>query len=204
MLRRRMMGKRLPDGWYKKEVALNGAYILTIDDYLVERRVWDTNDNSKAVGVAMLSDNCRYVIHPDHSPALNMWGWNDEVNTILSTTSMTIAKKDYLGNENTNNYFLFFNNHSDKAFDYCKNQIFKNGKSGYLGALGEWNEAYSYKDEIDGCMSLIGGSPFDTYNSYWASTQYNSSNSWIYAWRLGDARDNTRSSYYRVRAFATL
>mgnify|MGYP000196858632 FL=1 len=50
---RAFMRKRLPDGWYKKEVAPNGVYILTIDDYLVERRVWNVIYNPQAVGVAI-------------------------------------------------------------------------------------------------------------------------------------------------------
>ena len=45
----------------------NGIYILHTDGKLYTRQEWDTSNNDKAVGVALISDNCGFVIAPEQS-----------------------------------------------------------------------------------------------------------------------------------------
>ena len=52
-----------------------------------------------------------------------------------------------------------------------RDDTFPNGKTQYLGALGEWRAVYNNKTKVKRAMSLIGGTTIsDDY--YWSSTKY--------------------------------
>lgn len=203
---RAFMKKRLPDGWYKKGVAPNGVYILTINDYLVERRVWSKSDNPKAVGVALLTDNCRFVISKNQASEVAWGGDGITISDITTTTNMIVAKKDYAGKQNTAGVVAQLGSVASAAA-YCNSCVFLNNKHGYLGSCGEWTEASNNKGEIDVCMSLIGGAAINTSGYYWTSTQYSSIIAWAFYFRGGGGRGaTTYGKYfnYDVRAFAPL
>lgn len=75
---------------------------------------------------------------------------------------------------------------------------------GYMGALGEWNEAYNNKAAVNAMMTRIGGTAIlDNY--HWSSTLYNASNySWLLYWYDGYAYRNLRFDDVCVRAFRAL
>jgi hypothetical protein len=40
----------------------NGVYILDIDNKLFKKDKWDIENNSKAMGVAVITDNCAFCV----------------------------------------------------------------------------------------------------------------------------------------------
>lgn len=182
-----------------------GIFILDTDGNLVKRADWNTGNNSKAVGVAVLSDNCKFVISTTENSSNIQWGgYGTTISNIVTTTDASTAKKDYLGSGNTDKIIAQLGSGNAPAADYCRGVTFKHGKKGYLGSLGEWQEAYNNKAEIDACMSLIGGTAIDTSYHHWTSTQYSSSYSWILFWSDGSVDNNNKNGGSRVRPFAAL
>ena len=85
-----------------------------------------------------------------------------------------------------------------------RDDTFPNSKTGYLGALGEWQEVCNNKNVINGAMYLIGGIDFNIV-SYWSSTQYSSNyDSWMFTWYYGYSYGNRRDHALCVRAFCQL
>ena len=184
-----------------------GIFILDTDGNLVKRTEWNTGNNSKAVGVAVLSDNCKFVIAPEQNSSKPMWskgGAYDNISGVTTTTNASTAKADYKGVQNSAAIVSKYGNSTDYAAGWCQNYTFKNGKKGYLGSCGEWQEAYNNKSEIDACMSLIGGTAIATDDYHWTSTQYSSGIAWILIWSDGNVNYNAKVGNYRVRAFAAL
>lgn len=182
-----------------------GIFILDTDGNLVKRADWNTGNNSKAVGVAVLSDNCKFVISTTENSSNIQWGgYGTTISNIVTTTDAATAKKDYLGSGNTDKIIAQLGSGNAPAADYCRGVTFKHGKKGYLGSLGEWQEAYNNKAEIDACMSLIGGTAINTSYYHWTSTQYSSHHSWILRWSDGSVDDDSKDYNRRVRAFAAL
>lgn len=182
-----------------------GIFILDTDGNLVKRADWNTGNNSKAVGVAVLSDNCKFVISTTENSSNIQWGgYGTTISNIVTTTDAATAKKDYLGSGNTDKIIAQLGSGNAPAADYCRGVTFKHGKKGYLGSLGEWQEAYNNKAEIDACMSLIGGTAINTSYYHWTSTQYSSSSSWLLYWSDGSVSYTNKSTNNRVRAFAAL
>ena len=182
-----------------------GIFILDTDGNLVKRADWNTGNNSKAVGVAVLSDNCKFVISTTENSSNIQWGgYGTTISNIVTTTDAATAKKDYLGSGNTDKIIAQLGSGNAPAADYCRGVTFKHGKKGYLGSLGEWQEAYNNKAEIDACMSLIGGTAINTSYYHWTSTQYSSNLSWLLRWSDGSVGTGSKDGSYRVRAFAAL
>lgn len=187
-----------------KKISL-GVFILDTNGNFVIRSEWSTSNNSKAVGVAVLTNNCKFVIAPTQSNSTLVWaphGAQDSVPGVTTITSTSNAKKDYKGVSNSSALVSKYKATINYAAGWCKNFSFKNGKEGYLGACGEWQEAYNNKAEIDACMSLIGGTAI-TSSYYWTSSQYNNANAWNLSW-TGSVNNNIKNRTYFVRAFAAL
>lgn len=184
-----------------------GIFILDTDGNLVKRSEWSASNNSKAVGVAVLSDNCKFVIAPTQNSDRLYWskgGVYDNVSGVTTTTSSSTAKADYKGVSNSAAIVAKYGKFTDYAAGWCQNFSFKNGKKGYLGSCGEWQEAYNNKAEIDACMSLIGGTAIATDYYHWTSTQCASSLAWILRWSDGGVSNGYKGNHGRVRAFAAL
>ena len=181
-------------------------FILDTDGNLVKRADWNTGNNSKAVGVAVLSDNCKFVISTTENSSSIQWGgYGTTISNIVTTTDAATAKKDYLGSGNTDKIIAQLGSGNAPAADYCRGVTFKHGKKGYLGSLGEWQEAYNNKAEIDACMSLIGGTAINTSHYHWTSTQYSSNGCWVLHWSDGSVNGSRKNgNNNRVRTFAAL
>ena len=153
-----------------------GIYILDTDGNLTTANNWDTANNSKAVGVYVGTENSHFVIAPHLSN--KKWGDSD---TIISgiATSEDYDKiiKDYVGESNTDYIIAQLGNGNGPAAEYCRNYTFKNGKKGYLWAVGEAIDARENNEAINAALSKIGG--FDMGNRpYWTSSQANASSAW--------------------------
>ena len=192
---------------YKKKTL--GVFILGTDGRLYSAKEWN-QPNSSAVGVAVLTDECKFVIAPIASTDVGdrlLWskkGAYYNVSGVTTTTSSSVAKTDYEGVSNSSAIVSKYKEDTDYAAGRCQNFSFKNGKKGYLGSCGEWKKAYDNKAEINACMSLIGGTAIRTDYSHWTSTQYNSSGAWSLDWENGGVGHYTKDYYFWARAFAAL
>lgn len=192
---------------YKKKTL--GVFILGTDGRLYSAKEWN-QPNSSAVGVAVLTNECKFVIAPIASTEINdrlLWskkGAYYNVSGVTTTTSSSVAKTDYEGVSNSSAIVSKYGKDTDYAAGWCQNFSFKNGKEGYLGPCGEWQEAYNNKAEINACMSLIGGTAIRTDYPHWTSTQSSSKEAWSLDWKNGSVGRNTKNYYFWVRAFATL
>ena len=176
--------------------ATTGVYILDTDGNLTTAANWNTANNSKAVGVFVGTDNCKFVIAPDSGGTLTWGGYGTTISGIVTTTDSSTAKKDYAGSSNTDKIISKLGASNAPAANYCKSYTFKNGKSGYLWSLGEMQAAYGNKSAIDTALSKIGATAMNT-SYYWTSTQYSSGDAWILGWSDGyvggDDKRNSRS-----------
>lgn len=192
---------------YKKKTL--GVFILGTDGSLYSKSEWN-QPNSSAVGVAVLTDKCKFVIAPTAPTEINSrLTWSKRaalgsVSGVITTTKLIVAVSDYNGVSNSSAIVSKYRAGTDYAAGWCQNFSFKNGKKGYLGASGEWQEAYNNKDEIDACMSLIGGTAMRTDYFYWTSTQYGSRDAWSLDWKNGGLGHSSKDHYFWMRAFATL
>ena len=198
-------------GVYRPNDAPEGVYILSTDGYVYESSYWETSNNSDAVGVAVKTSACSFVIAPNEINAVQ-WGGNGTIIPgCTNTSSQSTAQTDYNGKANTDAIVAQFgvpSRNNRYAAYYCLNYSFKNGAKGYLGAAGEWYQAYQNKSQINACMSLIGGDPLsDAVGIYfkWSSTQYLNDNAWGLIWAKGTITYYNKLSNYSeitTRAFS--
>ena len=201
---RAMMGRK--KAGISIDGAPNGIYILKTDNRLYTKEIWKTDWNDEAVGVAVLSDNCKFVISKTQSDTMEWGKFGITVSGIVTTTDANTAKKDYAGKDNTEKIVTQLGESNAAAASYCRNtsNLFPDGRKGYLGSLGEWQEAYNNKSEIDACMSLIGGTAIAANYYHWTSTQHSSNQAWFVDWLSGGVRNTDKYYPNRVRAFAAL
>ena len=203
-LRRRllmMVGNSLPN--YSD---YRGIYIEDVEGYLYTEDEW--NGSKTANGIAVLTDNCRFVIalQDAYTSTCRWGGYGKTVSGIVTTTNSSTAQADYAGYSNTDTIISALNGYYDNyvtgapAAEYCKAFTFPDGNKGYLGAAGEWKVILDNKASIVSALSKCGGSAMKNY--YWTSTQSSSNNSWCIDYD-SLTRSNKRNSYY-ARAFTTL
>ena len=190
--------------------APNGVYIYA-DGKLFKQNEWNTLWNDYAIGIAIISNTHRYngfLISLDEVNNLN-WYPNADINPpeivsqILITTNRRVAKQDYRGIQNTNILVNKYGKNNNYAAGYCLNYIFKDGKVGYLGSCGDWIELTTTLEEVNSCLSLVGGSKIQK-TIYWASTQTDKDSSWCFRGSDKEIYSSVKRSKYRVRAFTTL
>lgn len=162
----------------------NGLYIYDTDGNFTLPDNWDTANNSKAVGVAILTDDCKFVVaKQDISTSTIHWGgYGTDISTLTNYTDRALAATDFDGVNNTSKIIAAIGNSNDgyrdgTAAGDCAAYTFPNGKTGYLGAAGEWQVARQNKDALNSALTLIGGSAM-TKESYWTSTEVRSNIAW--------------------------
>lgn len=173
----------------------NGVYICDSDGKLTAVSSWNTGNNSKAVGVAVVSDKCSFIIDKTNSTNSIQWGgYGTDVVEVSNITDSTKAKLDYNGFSNTAKIISALGSSTDIAVGWCKSKSITVGgevRKGYLPALGEWQTAYDNKSQVASALSKIGGTAIP--NSYhWSSTEYSSSLAWLLNWRAGNVDSNTK------------
>lgn len=172
----------------------NGVYIYDNEGKLTATGSWNTSNNSKAVGVAVVSDNCSFVIDKTNSNSGIAWGgYGTDIPNLDNITDSSQAKLDYDGKSNTDKIIASLGSSTSNAAGWCRSKsITVNGsvRYGYLPSLGEWQTAYNNKSVIDSALSTIGGTAMLT-GYHWSSTEYSSN----YAWRLGWSRGDVASDY---------
>lgn len=160
-----------------------GVFIYDTNGNLTKPEEWDTANNDLAVGVAVIDENCAFIIGKTQSKNGIVWSNTlngTTVSGIMTTTSSDTAKTDYAGEANSS-IVRGLTSGETNAFNWAySNTITVNGTTlyGYLGALGEWKTAYDNKLSIDSAISKIGGTTIYTGNFHWTSTQYSSTDAW--------------------------
>ena len=186
----------------------NGIYICDNTGALTAVGSWNTSNNSSAIGVAVISDNCAFVIEKTVSYSYKAWGgYETTISEIVTTTDKNTAKTDYLGESNTTKIINQLGSGNAPAADYCRSRSYTvNGTTlyGYLGALGEWQTAYDNKSSINSALSKIGGTAIVTNDYHWTSTQRSSGHAWLLHWYNGDASYTNKNGSPYVRAFYPL
>ena len=187
---------------------LNGIYICDNTGTLTAVGSWNTSNNSSAIGVAVISDNCAFVIEKTVLYRYEAWGESlTTISGITTSTSSSTAKTDYAGESNTTKIINQLGSGHAPAADYCRGRsCMVNGTTlyGYLGALGEWQTACDNKSSIDNALSKIGGTAMNTNDYHWASTQRSSDDAWCLDWDYGIVGNDTKHSGNYVRAFFPL
>lgn len=189
-------------------------YIQHIDGTLYTTDDWTSGgySNEQANGVAIVRPiSGSFVIAKEESSSRLAWGgYNKTLTDIVTSSASSVAVLDNDGAGNTPKIIEQCNGYTSSgvtgapAAEYCASYTFPNGKTGYLGALGEWQAAYNNKTKVNSAMSLIGGTSFNTSSYYWSSTQYSSGGSWILYWDGGGLYNYYKDYTYCVRAFCLL
>lgn len=186
----------------------NGIYIYDNKGALTSVESWNTSNNSSAIGVAVISDNCAFVIEKTLSSIGIQWsnilnGTN--VSGIVATRDSITAKKDYAGEANSS-IIRGLTSRETNAFNWAHgNTITVNGTTlyGYVGAAGEWQTAHNNKSAIDSALSKIGGTAMTT-DYHWTSTQYGSGDAWVWHWAEGGLGATNKYGSQNARAFYPL
>ena len=159
-----------------------GVYILDIDNKLFKKDKWDIKNNSKAMGVAVITDNCAFCIQIIEDGRLYPFTTDghliDEFPSVVTTKDREVALKDFKGYSNSN---TITGNDWDRIYEaiFASWVEWPNGHTnGYVGSLGEWQELYQHIDEVNEYLALIDGDPIDSY--YWSSTLYDTEAAWIF------------------------
>lgn len=182
-----------------------GVFILHTDGNLYTADQWNTAWNANAVGVAVLTNEKKFVIAPTDSGSTKQI-YNDYFTypDLPQIGSESSAKADLNGETNTPKMTAVYGTSNTYAAGYCASYTFKNGKKGYLPSLGEWWIAYNNKAAIDTAMSKCGGTAINTSYYHWSSTRYtNDSNDWCFFWglRWDDGNVPSRRGYVPYRAY---
>ena len=195
-------------------VSKDKSYPLGVWAYYANGSIRDyANADSNAIGVAVVTANCGFVIDKlatNGNNRIRYGGYNKDLSNIgvVVTSDASTAKLDFAGEDNTTKLINALDGYNDgyvtgaAAAEACRAAF--NG-SGYMGSLGEWNEAYANKSAVDSMMTKIGGTAILTNRTHWASTICSaSSTSWNLNWNDGYLGSNSRSYNALVRAFKAL
>ena len=138
-------------------------------------------------------------------------GYDTTITDIVTSTSLSTAVLDNDGAGNTPKIIEQLAGVTDSqgvtgapAAEYCAGYTFPNGKTGYLGSLGEWKGVVDNYDKIYSILAnYIGGDDL-TISAYWTSTQGSVSNSWVAFPNRIPIISIEKTNEYRVRAFCPL
>lgn len=156
-------------------------------------------------------DGNYYAVDVQKIPDRQYWGgYNKEISNILSTSDVQQASQDYNGEQNTTEIITQLKDYNDNytvgapAAEACRARTF-NGKQGFLPALGQLFDFYSYNSEINSLATKFSLDAFLGDYALWTSTQYSPINSWILDWdNNGNRYGNVRNYPGRIRAFFAL
>lgn len=179
----------------------NGIYIMQYSKFFTADQ-WD-GDKDTVVGVGVVDDNCRFVIpsSPDFTSWLPWGGMGIMINGIVTTDLIDKAIQDYQGNTNTDKICQI---NEDGAARFCRSTVSRNGKKGYLPALGEMMIVYKHLQEINTYMALVDGVPINNADNFWTSTQYSSQKAYIIRFTSDIRGPYDKDQHTAVKAFIQL
>lgn len=160
---------------YNVPAKIMGVSIQHIDGsyYTTEQWTAEGFSNDEANGVAVLTEQTMFVIAKQNIKS-NVWSYDysNVMEGVSTFSSKSDAIKDMAGYDNTLHITM------GGAASDCKDYNFPNGKKGYLPSLGEMQIMFSYEQEVNAAMSLIGGDKIIDNDTYWSSTQNSAKLAW--------------------------
>ena len=182
-----------------------GVFIYDTNGNLTKPEEWNTANNDLAVGVAVIDENCAFVIGKTQNYSEIAWSntlKGTAVSGIVTTSDTNTALLDYAGEANSS-IVRGLTSGENNAFNWAySNTITVSGTTlyGYIGALGELQTAYNNKSSIDSALSKIGGTAMLT-EWHWASTQRSSDFAWQLHWSNDAVNGHSKNATSYVRAF---
>ena len=183
-----------------------GVFIYDTNGNLTKPEEWDTANNDLAVGVAVIDENCSFVIGKTQSNNKIAWSsklYGTTVSGIVTTSDTNTALLDYAGEANSA-IIRDLTPGETNAFNWAYDKtITVNGTTlyGYVGAAGEWQTAWNNKSAIDSALSKIGGTAIANDFGHWTSTQALSDGAWILIWGNGVVNNNARTGNNYANVF---
>ena len=181
-----------------------GVFILDTDNNLFTADEWDKTNNSKAVGVAVITEECAFVVAlNDAILASTYWAYNPAklIDGCSTTASQYVAINDYNGKKNTDAMLAASSSTSYPA-GACNAYTFRNGKTGYLMSAGEAQCLLFNMSQVNNAIAKAGGTEIS--GSHWTSTQNNETFAYLfYPSSEYPASYNKTSSAY-IRAVCSL
>lgn len=163
-----------------------GVFICDNTGVLTTVNTWNTDNNSKSVGAAIIDDNYSFIIGKTNNNSIQWGGYGRDISELTNIEDGDQAKLDFNGKSNTDKIISLFGS-LDSAATLCRSKTIRiNGQTreGYLPALGELNIAYNNKSQITSALSKIRGTAMlDNY--YWSSTEYSKNFAWALHWNYG-------------------
>ena len=174
-----------------------GIFIQGISQKLYTTDEW--NNQEIPNGIAVLTDQCKFVMALEHIPHLDLVG---DRYTYPDLPISYGPSNDYNGYYNTDKIIEAYGSSKYLAAGACKNYLFGNMAKGYLGAAGEWQVARQNKEDLNSALTLIGGTTMKE-GGYGTSTEYSSSLVWE-QWFDSDSYLDyySKNRHYYVRAFS--
>ena len=165
---------------------INGVYIYDgKNDLLVDPSSWNTANNSNAEGVALITDEAKFIICKTSNASKSFYNSYNSFNALYSCrtdlgvsvcSDQNSAKSYYNGLSDSIMYNKLY---VHEEYEDAPDNIFTvamskkgahSGKRGYLGSAGEWNLVNLNITAINNAMTLIGGESINTGRIYLTST----------------------------------
>lgn len=156
-----------------------GIFILETDGTMTEPENWNKGNSSTVLGVFVGGENCSFVLAPEGEE--RQWSSTSFLYPGVKNESTEDAPiNDFDGIGNTKKIIDAFPNDTSNVAYYCNQYKFKNGKKGYLFALGEAMLAYINKDKINTAYTRLQSvTVMDSFSlGLWTSNQQGSSQAW--------------------------
>lgn len=189
-MRRRMLMQNTAanavGGMINPSEAENGVYVYAKNGLLSSVADWDTTYNDNAVGVAVITDNAKFVIKKGIGSTYQTY-WSTSLYGVtvgsVYATDKTAAIADYAGYSNTQIIHEAAPDESvtNNAANYCLAQTITVNDStvyGYLPSAGEVYEIYNNFEAINSALELIGSDSFDSNQYGLCSTSQDDYNAW--------------------------
>ena len=148
-----------------------GVCIQDTTGKLWKRSEWD--GSAKANCIAVFSSSHYFGITLDFNKASLPMDSNASASSLSLSGFATAADayNSYSGKSNTQSIVSAYGYSSSEVAGYCVNYKAPNGKSGYLGSVGEWMIVFNNLQEINDCLSLASAAPIVAGSYYWSSTR---------------------------------
>lgn len=171
---------------YTREVKMEykvqrlGVYILETDGTMTEPENWNKGNSSTVLGVFVGGENCSFVLAPEGEE--RQWASSGSFlyPGVKNESTEDAPINDFDGIGNTKKIIDALPNDTSNVAYYCNQYKFKNGKKGYLFALGEAMLAYINEEKINTAYTRLQSvTVADSFGlGFWTSNQQGSSQAW--------------------------
>lgn len=146
---------------------------------MTEPTIWNKDNNSTVLGVYVGGENCSLVLAPEGTTV----SWSKVAKIIpgvRNEDSGDAPTDDFDGIGNTEKIIKTLVSESYNAAKHCNQYEFKNGKKGYLFALGEALVVYTNLEKVKQAYSALGNTTVYEALSYGilTSNQQGSTKAW--------------------------